>query len=122
MAPHRLCLPIFGFFEHLAKERLFASNTIPNYGLGKYFWVPNAISMNSFYIQGFYRNELHMRMPYITKFNQLYQVHMKESTVKDNVYIHDIKHPYKIPIGLQVFWRVMLDNRYLCLNGGGGTV
>ena len=115
----RLQLPIFGDFEHLNKEKLFANNTIPNYGLGKYFWTPNAISVNNFYIQGFYGNDLHIRVPYITGFNRLYQVNMKKSTEKDNVYIHDIKHLYKIPIGLHVFWKMMLDNRYLCLNGGG---
>ena len=119
LAPHSLCLPIFGFFENLAKGKLFASNTKSDYGLGRYFWIPNAINMISFYIQGFYRDGLNMRVPYMTKFNDLYQVHMEGSRVVDNVNIHDIKITC-IPVELQVFWEAMLD-RYLCLNGGGGT-
>ena len=92
-----------------------------NYGLTKYFWTYDAISVDNLCIQGFNENDLQIRVPYMSGFGRLYQVNMKGSTEQDSVYIHNMKRFDKLLIGLPVFWGMRFVEKCLCLDGGGDT-
>ena len=114
VASHRLCSQIFGFSEILAKEMRPAISDFDHDG---YFWITNSITMNSTYVQRFYRDKLMMRKLYMSELGMSYKTHVEVSRMETNVDIH-IQNDYSFHVELNIFGGSIIG-KYLCLRGEG---
>ena len=110
VASHRLCSKIFGFSEILAKGLRPTKSDFDN---DEYFWVPSSMTMNSTYVQKFYKNTIMMRKLNMSEIGVLYIDNVEGSNMERNADIH-IKNYYGFPVELNTLWGPIVDE-YMCL-------
>ena len=114
VASHRLCSQIFGFSEILAKG---LRPTKSDFGNDKYFWVPNSMTMNSTYVQKFYKYTMMIKELNMSEIGVLYIKNVEGSYMERNAEIH-IKNYYGFPVELNTLWGQIVGEN-MCLGGGG---